>query len=786
MQQKQDQQRAVLEAWGSTVCLLFGLLAALHLPAAHAAEGSVVVRLEEGQTLRDLAEQYLGDPDLWTEILSANRLAVSDARPGIEIEIPVAQIANASSALRDALELIQKATQEGARLFAPDEIAKAIWLRDAATAHRKAGEWDEAARVAADASAAADKALASALAQRDAAAEALLSDRQGWVEGQRPEDVVWTDRDRNSVLIEQEKVRTLSRSTAQITFRDDSRLRLNPNSQAVIQRMRIDPLSRQEEAKVTLVEGDLYALLSGKSRRKTFGLEIPNVETEIESTSFWVRHDDKGSKFANYDERELRVEAQGDSVTLGKNEGTVVRAGQAPSAKLDVPVGPELLAPPDDAVTYNADLALQWSDVPDAAGYWIEVAQDPAFARMTLSQWGLKDPSFRTDGLDIGPYYWRVAALDKFGLPGSRSDAWRFNVSTDRTPPFVAISYPEEGAILRDLPLHVVGEGEARLSITLNGEAIAPEPDGRFEAAYQPVPGLNELTVEATDAAGNVTQRKRSFIFMPDQTAAVVFDAGIPHTGPRDFVTDQDVISLAGSAAPDAQILIRAPDGTQRASAYTGPDGRFRINVPLREQAEAFDLQVVAASGFVTADRFAVAIDQQGPEIDLDELPPIVTSVEWLPLRGFVHGGADVRLNGRLVKLLDDSFDETVTLRSGANEIEMVATDLVGNVRVERWEVALDQEPPVLLGHSLSPDQVSPGAPFTIEVKATDPSGMKQAAQFTVQIGATPYSDFLRFNAASDSYRGTFVPPQGAGGKLRLTDLEIEDYAGNRQRYSFK
>ncbi len=790
MQHKKDQRRAVLDAWGRAACLLLGLLvgllAAWHLPVAHAAEGSVVVRLQEGQSLRDLAEQYLGDPDLWTEILSANHLAVADARPGVEIEIPVAQIANASSALRRALELIQKATQEGARLFAPDEIAQAIWLRDAATAHRKAGEWDEAARVAADASAAADKALASALAQRDAAAEALLSDRQGWVEGQRPEDVVWSERDRNSVLIEQEKVRTLSRSTAQITFRDDSRLRLNPNSQAVIQRMRADPLNRQEEAKVTLVEGDLYALLSGKSRRKTFGLEIPDVETEIDSTSFWVRHDDKGSKFANYDDRQLRVEAQGDSVTLGKNEGTVVRTGQAPSPKLEVPVTPELAAPPDDAVIYNADLDLQWSDVPNAAGYWIEVAQDPDFARMTLSQWGLKDPSFRTDGLGIGSYYWRVAALDKFGLPGPRSDAWRFNVSTDHTPPFISISYPAEGAILRDLPLRVEGQGESGLSITLNGEAVAPEPDGRFEAAYQPTPGLNQLTVEATDVAGNVTQRERSFVFMPDQAAAVVFDADIPHTGPRDFVTDQDVISLAGSAAPDAQILIRTPDGTQRASAYTGADGRFRVNVPVREQTETFDLQVVAASGFTTEDSFAVAIDQQGPEIDLDEPPPLVTSVEWLPLRGFVHGAADVRLNGRPIKLLDDSFDETVTLSSGANDIEMVATDLVGNVRVERWEVALDQEPPVLLGHSLSPEQVTPGQPFTVEVKASDPSGMKQAARFTVRIGTTPYSDFLRFNPASDSYRGTFVPPQGAGGRLRLTDLEIEDYAGNKQRYSFK
>jgi hypothetical protein len=769
--------------WG--VCLILGSVLGLSGSAA-AADDRLVVRLEEGQSLRDLAEQHLGDPDLWMEILRANNLAASDVRPGIEIEIPVSEIAAADRALQQSLETIQNATLEGARLFAPDEIAQAIWLRDAALAHRKAGSWHDAARVAADASAAAEKALASALAQRDAAAEALLSDRQGWVEGQRPEDVVWSDRDVNSILIEEEKVRTLSRSTAQVTFRDDSRLRLNPNSQAVIQRMRVDPLSRQEEAKVTLVEGDLYALLSGKSARKTFGLEIPDVETEIDSTSFWVRHDASGSKFANYDDGALEVAAEGESVTLGRNEGTVVRSGQAPSEKMDVLVGPELVAPQDDAVAYRADLDLQWEPVGDAAGYWVEVASDQSFAEMTISQWGLKDTSFHTDELDVGSYYWRVAALDKFGLPGARSAAWRFNVTTDVTPPYLAISAPADGAILRDATLEVVGESEPAASVTLNGGAVTLGADGRFQVPYQPAPGLNEIVLAATDSAGNATERRRSFVFMPDEAAAVVFDPAIPSLGPHQFVTDQDVISLGGSAAPDAQILVVASDGSERASAYTDAEGRFRINVPIREPEEDFDLQVTATSGFAIKDRFSVSIDQEGPAIELDEQPPPVTAIEWLPLRGFARGATEVLLNGRPIKLLDDSFDETVTLRTGANNIEMVATDLVGNVRVERWDVSLDQEPPELLGHSLSSQQAGAGQPFVIEVKASDASGLKQAAPFTVQIGGTTYSDFLRLNRATNSYRTTVVPPQGANGKLALKEVELEDYAGNKQRYTFK
>ena len=86
--------------------------------------------------------------------------------PSIELKIPVGPVANANRALAESLNLIQQATEQGARLFAADRIGQAIRLRDAAVAKRKGGEWDEAARLANDAKAAAEEALASALAQR--------------------------------------------------------------------------------------------------------------------------------------------------------------------------------------------------------------------------------------------------------------------------------------------------------------------------------------------------------------------------------------------------------------------------------------------------------------------------------------------------------------------------------------------------------------------------------------------------------------------------------------------
>ena len=782
-----ERNRAARRRWGGHRLWLALCGCCLIGHGAFAQTDVLTVRVEEGDTLRGLAAEYLGDPDLWTEILRANGLdAITDVRPGLELRIPAGEVVRANQALQTALEVIQHATEEGARLFAPDEIAEAIRLRDQGVAERKAGRWDEAVRLADLSRLSASQALAMAIEQRDAAAEALLSDRQGWVEGQRPQDLVWTERELNAILIEQEKVRTLSRSTAQITFRDDSRLRLNPNSQALIQRMRVDPLSREEQAKVSLIEGDFYALLAGRSQRRTFELEIPQVETQIDSTNFWVRRDDSGSKFTNYDERILQVSAQGTSVELGRNEATLVRNGAPPSEKIEVLPPPALLAPQDDEVAFNAAIELSWAPVDEAAGYWVEVAHDPGFRRMVQSRWGLSELHYDPGALDIGAYYWRVAALDKFGLPGERTDPWRFHVQTDVTPPYLAIGEPAENTIVRDSPVRLRGESEPGVTLRLNGEPVPLGPDGRFDLPYRPSPGVNTIAIEAEDAAGNKTERARAFVFMPDQQAAIVFDPAIPRLSPRHFVTDREVISIAGRTDAAARVVIEAADGAVRASTVADLEGAFGVNVALRAAEEDFAVGVVSPSGFASRDEFRVTIDQEPPPIELEASPPAVTAVEWLPLRGRLPGGESLLINGEPAELIDEMFDETVTLREGRNAIQLVATDLVGNVSVEKFDVVLDQEPPQLVRQQVTPGRAAPGDRVNVEVVASDPSGVKQAAPFTVRVGDAAISDFLRFDPSRGSYRSTFVVSEGIQGTVALRDIELEDYAGNRRRYTFR
>src|SRR3954471_18438191 len=147
--------------------LLTALAFVFPQPVSAAADGMVKVTLKEGQSLRDLAQQHLGDPNLWTEILKASGLAsVADTRPGVELRIPVTQVSRAGKAVASALDHIQAATQAGAKVFASDQIDEAVSLHEQAQARRQAGDWEAAIWLAVGAERAADKALETATKAR--------------------------------------------------------------------------------------------------------------------------------------------------------------------------------------------------------------------------------------------------------------------------------------------------------------------------------------------------------------------------------------------------------------------------------------------------------------------------------------------------------------------------------------------------------------------------------------------------------------------------------------------
>ena len=654
------------------------------------------VVFEEGDTLRGVAERYLKDADLWPQILELSGVgSPSDLRPGTELLVPVIQVAAADEALAVSLVAIQKATAEGARLFAPEEIGSAIENRDTAVERRDLGAWAEVVTYSGIATDLAGKALAISLAQRDRAAEAMITDAQGSVEGRAPDQPGWSPRVAKEVLVEAERLRTLSASTAQVTFRDLSRLRLNPNSNAIIQRMRSDPLTGAETTSVSLVNGDFYALLNQLGNRAAFEVDVPGVETETQSSDFWVKHEGGESRFANYDAPALEITRGDETISLGENEGAVVPVAGA-AQRADVLARVELGEPFDGEQLYDPAVTLGWEPAPDAEAYWLEVAADAGFNAMQASEWGVRGTSRTVEGLAPGDHYWRVSSLDRLGLPGVRSLSRRFRVVDDRTPPFVTLSEPQENEVVTAAAVEVAGESEPGARLTVNGGYVPLGDSGDFLTSVTATPGPNTITVAVVDPAGNRTERTRSFVFSPVSAVTITLDPAAPRDAEGRLLTRTDEIDVAGTsdAAEGAGIRVLGPDAAPAVQALVGPGGSFHVTLPASDAGDEWRLEVAGPDGQAAGAATFVALrDAVAPEIALDAPPPAATANGWLELAGSVGDAVSVAVNGAAARLDGGRFDAAPTLVPGTNAIEIVATDAAGNVAVKRVETRLRHRP---------------------------------------------------------------------------------------------
>ena len=235
------------------------------------------------KTLRQIAKEYLNDSNLWEEILKVNGLkSITELKNGMVLTLPEDIVTKSEEEISKALNLIQAATTEGARIFTPSLINEAIELRNKAISERLVKNWQNSLDYAIQSQNISKKARTESINQNDVSVQAILSDRRGTVQDKREESLVWNDTPENSSLNENQKIRTLSESFAEISFKDESRLRLNSNSQAVIQKMRMNLIENKQESEVSLLEGDIYALLSGSPRRK-MNIDVPGVDTEINS-----------------------------------------------------------------------------------------------------------------------------------------------------------------------------------------------------------------------------------------------------------------------------------------------------------------------------------------------------------------------------------------------------------------------------------------------------------------------------------------------------------------------
>lgn len=764
------------------IFLLLSISVGILPPSVFAqSEGMVTVIVKEGQGPRDLAQEVLGEPDRWKEILRINQLnSPSDLRPGMKLVIPVGAIKRSSLEVESARQEIQTATDVGARLFSSENIAQAIVLYDEAVKERKAGNWENCSRLASEARQMAEKSHLITLEKRNTAADAMVTDRSGTVQSKEATEMLWRELPQYSKLFENNRVRTLSNSYAEISFQDQSRIRLNENSQAVIQKMRVDLLNKERDSSVKLEKGAAFALLQTNQKRKKFNLNIPGVKTEINSKNFWVQKDEDAIKIANY-EGEIKVYSDNEAIVLEENQGSQITAEGSIGNSKDLLKSVELLMPKNNAVLSGDTITLQWKSVPQAQKYLLQVSADYSFKNIIINNEDILTDSFIAVDMKDGAYYWTVAAVDKDGFPGPSSPRGFFYVFSDIENPFLYVNHPREQDIFQTDTLHIIGETEANVLLSVNDQPVTFKEGGIFQLIHPLQDGINKIIVKAKDMGGNETQIVRTVIYASNSEVELIYDASMKQTQPKHFLARGRTLDLKGKTVPLSSVSIQNQKTNAASRTFADEAGNFQMSLRDFPESLAMILTVLTPAGYKKDDTLWVQVSKQAPQIVMNSIIPTISSEDFLVIKGAISNASKLKCNDTNVDIIEGNFTHTIRLSPGENVIKLVAYDDFDNQCVIQNEVILDTTPPELLDYSVVVKSTAVDDLVDVKVKASDSSGLRRTASVDLQAGDMMNSGYLRYNATSQLYEGSFKFPKGITGSIKLKTLVLEDYYGNQK-----
>jgi len=753
------------------------------------AQSVKTVKYDNTSSLRQIAKKYLNDSNLWEEILKVNGLkSITELKNGMVLKLPEDVITISEKEIADALELIQQATAAGARLFTPELINQAIDFRNKAIEQRLIKNWQEAIKFAKESQRTAKSAISESKNKNDVSVEAVLSDRSGTVQDKLEDGLLWDDTPLLSALNENQKIRTLSESFAEISFKDESRLRLNSNSQAVIQKMRMNLIENKQESEVSLLEGDIYALLSGSPRRK-MNIDVPGVDTEINSKKFWINNTAGDIKVANYD-GEIKLKTTQSSLTLEKNKGTMLGPDGKPMKPTDLLPKPDLKFPNHNTVYYksgkNNSVVFEWNKIEGAVNYWLEIGYErSSFSKTVLSRPNVKENKIEISGFDVdGAYYWRVAAIDKYGFPGNTSDASLVKVITDTTKPYLYLHSPTEHQMFTNDKISIRGETEVNVTLHINGASITTDDNGAFSYDTILTRGDNLFRLDVTDVAGNNYSMSRTVSYQPLDEVKLNIRKSLPSSvdGKIEIPSSGGIIS--GKVLPRAKIKMFSDGSNYFAKSVSDSSGNYSLSVPDKLFNRSINFSVEALNGVGQEDEYKIDSPVSIPKVTLKNNLPEKTRESNLVANLLLHNIDTLRINNDYVAVSAGELDYPLALTEGKNIFIFEGYNTYGDRSVSVKSITLDTTPPEFIDEEIIKTKDDPHR-ITIHVKYKDKADMARIAEYKLTAGDQKFNGYLVLNQELSIYEGKLYIPGNSVTNTKLNSILLKDTFGNSKYYEF-
>ena len=332
----------------------------------------------------------------------------------------------------------------------------------------------------------------------------------------------WVTADSSMALKKSDIVRTGAGSAAEIRFFDGTVVAVGADSLIMIEATSSDPGNRRAKVGWRVSNGRVEFQVPPRGPAGGEAeISTPTVtaRTETSATGAISVEQSGESDVRVYGGQVVASTKAGDTVQLTANEGVKIDQSGKAGVEVKLPASPVLLSPANQSeVAYpdptRAITLLAWKPVPEAVSYQVLLDYSPHFNRPLVDRGGIRNSSVEVRGLEMGKYYWRVAAVDASGVTGKFSDFSRFTVAKptgaaggDGPPPPLTIDMVDVRANI----LQIKGRTEPGATVTVNGQRVDVQADGSFNEFIQLAKlGRQIVVVKAVGINGGENEQRRS------------------------------------------------------------------------------------------------------------------------------------------------------------------------------------------------------------------------------------------------------------------------------------
>ena len=338
----------------------------------------------------------------------------------------------------------------------------------------------------------------------------------------------------DKVLIILDEVVTDSVGRAEITFDNGSKVKLNPNSDLVIEEQSWETGNKKARVDLNLIVGKAYAKISRLGDNKeSFSLGTPTAVAGIRGTEFVVESQPDRTALLSVWEENIMWRGQKANSTdraIMAAQGSRCLPGQQPEPPLALPRPPMPKSPAaNDTFFYNPDkpksINFTWGRITTGRTHLI-IARDYEMNEVVADIITDKDLFSLKPGKTDNMFYWMLTAIDAIGLEGQPWPTRTLRLVRKIEGPRLRIGRPKMGEKVKQMKFLVEGSTDPKTELTINGKPALVSAAGDFSEQILLKTGENIVAVNATDQAGNESATSLKIFCAPTPVVDISVNAG--------------------------------------------------------------------------------------------------------------------------------------------------------------------------------------------------------------------------------------------------------------------